>query len=160
MKLPASSNSALIFWKVVALIRITLRTLLCLGLMLQLVGCDGSMSATQIRTAQVLYDEAIEHETAGQKDDAFQKIDTAINQGGLGPDQLGEAYLLRARCHSALGDLAAAQQDLDFAEQGSPNPSAWHFTRGIYFAAKGDAAKSKAEFATARKLNPALKIPK
>ncbi len=118
------------------------------------------MSASQIQSAQMLFDEALAGDKAGNASEAFAKVDAAIRQGGLNPDQLCEAYLLRARCYSADGKLDEALADLEFAEQGSPNPSMRHYSRGVYFAAKGEAAKAKSEFTTARKLNPALKLPK
>ena len=127
--------------------------------LLAIAGCGGGggMSASQIQTAQVLFDEALVCDKAGSATEAFTKVDAAIVQGGLNPDQLCEAYLLRSRCHSASGKLEEALADIEFAEQGSPNPSVWHFSRSVYFAAKGDAAKSKSEFAIARRLNPSLK---
>lgn len=135
---------------------------LCMAVVLAITGCGGGggMSASQIQTAQVLFDEALASDKAGETAEAFTKVDAAIVQGGLNPDQLCEAYLLRSRCHSANGKLDEALADIEYAEQGSPNPSVWHFSRSVYFAAKGDATKSKSEFAIARRFNPTLKIPK
>ncbi len=133
---------------------------LCMALLGLSLGCSGSMSASQVQTAQVLFDEAFVSESNAKTEEAFAKIEAAMTQGGLRPDQLAEAYLLRARCHSASGNLDSALADLEMAEQGAPNPSIWHFSRGIYFSAKGEATKSKSEFALARKLDPSLKIPK
>ncbi len=141
------------------MLRFVFQLLVCMAL-LPLLGCGSGMSSSEVQEVQALFDKAIASEKGGNLDEAFLKIDQAISQGGLNPDQLAEAYLLRSRCQSTKGNLDAAWADLEFAEQGSPNPAGWHFSRGVYFAAKGDAAKSKSEFATARRLDPSLKIPK
>lgn len=134
---------------------------ICMAALLCAAGCrsNSGLSASQIQSAQVLLDEALAGDKEGNAAEAFAKVDAAITQGGLNPDQLCEAYLLRARCYSADGKLDEALADLELADQGSPNSSMRHYSRGVYFAAKGDAAKAKSEFATARKLNPALKLP-
>ena len=130
------------------------------GVILSLaVGCSSGLMETTIQNAQVAYDQAIAFEADGNMSAAFEQIESAMTLGGLNPDLLAEAYLLRARCRCSAGELDAAEADLALAEQGAPNPSQWHFTRGILFKARGDAAQSKSEFAKARKLDPTLKIP-
>jgi tetratricopeptide (TPR) repeat protein len=123
-------------------------------------GCSsGLMEKTAIQSAQVAYDQAVAFEAEGNMPGANEQIELALTAGGLNPDLLAEAYLLRARCRCALGEVDAAAEDVALADRGSPNPSQWHFTRGILFKSQGEAAQSKSEFAKARRLDPSLKIP-
>ena len=117
------------------------------------------MSEADLQSAQTSAEKAIELEKSGNYTEAFPLVDGAITKGGLNPDQLSEAYLLRARCLCAADKLEDAERDLGMAEQGSPNPASWHFSRAILFAKQKKTAESKAEFAKAVKIDPKLKMP-
>jgi Flp pilus assembly protein TadD len=104
-------------------------------------------------------EQAFELERSGKITEAGPLVQQAIEGKGLNPDQLSEAYLLRARWHCATDKLSEAEADLELAERGSPNPSSWHFTRAILLAKQGKAAESKSEFNTAKKIDPTLKMP-
>lgn len=106
------------------------------------------------------YDKAVESESHGSIVEALNSIDIAITTGGLNPDLLAQAYLLRARCRSQNGDLVGAEEDIGLAELGTPNPSQLHWTKAIYSDAKGEKQEAKAEFSKARKLDPSLKLPR
>jgi tetratricopeptide (TPR) repeat protein len=131
----------------------------CVSLLF-LSGCgrDG-MSKSQLQSAQEAAEKAAELEKTGSFKEALPLIDKAISQGGLNPDQLSEAYLLRARCNCDGGNLEQAEKDIAMAEQGSPNPSSWHYSRAILFAKKNKISESKAEFSKAQKIDPKLKMP-
>jgi tetratricopeptide (TPR) repeat protein len=124
-----------------------------------LQGCGGGMSVAELQSAQMAADKATELEKSGSYAEALPLIDSAITKGGLNPDQLSEAYLLRARCLCAADKLEDAERDVGMAEQGSPNPASWHFSRAILFAKQKKVAESKAEFAKAVKIDPKLKMP-
>ncbi|MDX1925438.1 MAG: tetratricopeptide repeat protein [Pirellulaceae bacterium] len=126
---------------------------------LYLAGCSGGMTEKDLQSAQSAAEKAIELEKSGSYAEAFPLVDGAITKGGLNPDQLAEAYLLRARCLCAAGKLEEAERDLGFAEQGSPNPASWHFSRAILLAKQNKAGESKAEFAKAVRIDPKLKMP-
>ncbi len=118
------------------------------------------MSATDLQTAQVSFDQALELELAGKFDEALAAVDKAMANGGLNPDQLADGYLLRSRCRSRAGDLEGAAADLESADRGSPDIGRWHWTRSILFEKQGKATEAKAEITKARKNDPLNRIPK
>ena len=129
------------------------------GACLVLTGCGGGLPTSQLQSVQVAAEKAAELEKSGNYAEAFPLIDGAISNGGLNPDQLSEAFLIRARCHCASGNLAEAERDIDFAEQGAPNPASWHFSRALLLAKQNKAAESKAEYAKAVRIDSKLKMP-
>lgn len=132
-----------------------------LGLcLLVFAGCSGGgMSASQLQSAQEAFEKALECESNGKYADALPLVESAVSKGGLNPDQLSEAYLLRSRCYSIAGKTDLAEKDLSTAEQGSPSPSSYSFSKAILLAKQSKANESKAEFAKALKINPKLKMP-
>ncbi len=136
---------------------IRLLTLLIL-LSAVLAGCQSGMAPAQIQTAQVSFDKALEFESNGNSAEALTAIEEALKTGGLNPDLLGQAYLLRSRCKSRSGDAAGAEADLALAEQGSPSDALFSWTKGVLHEAKGETSQAKSEFAKAKKLDPTLKI--
>ncbi len=124
-----------------------------------IAGCGSGMSKSAVQETQSAAEKAAELEQTGKYSEAIPLLDTAISNGGLNPDQLAEAYLSRSRCHSLTGKLAEAEQDLNTAEQGSPNPASFHFTRAILLLKQDKASESKAEFAKARRIDSTLKMP-
>lgn len=128
---------------------------------LLLVGCGGSeMTRSALQSVQAAAEKAAELEASGGYAEALPLIDGSIKQGGLNPDQLAEAYLLRARCLCEVGMLQEAERDLAAAELGSPSPASWHFSRAILLAKQNKAIESKSEFAKAIRIDPRLKMPK
>jgi tetratricopeptide (TPR) repeat protein len=137
----------------------TLRTLICI-LALACLGCSGGgMSKSQLQSAQSAMEKAIEAESAGRFSDALPLIESAVSTGGLNPDQLSEAYLIRSRCYSMTGKTDLAEKDLSSAEQGAPSPASFAFTKAILLLKQNKLAESKAEFNKAVKLDPKLKMP-
>ena len=130
-----------------------------IGVCLVLPGCGGGLPTSQLQSVQVAAEKAAELEKSGSYAEAFPLIDGALTKGGLNPDQLSEAYLIRSRCHCAAGKLVEAERDLGFAEQGAPNPASWHFSRAILLGKQNKASESKAEFAKAARIDPKLKMP-
>ena len=126
---------------------------------LVLPGCGRGVDVAELQAAQTAAEKAAELEKSGSYAEAFPLIDGAITKGGLNPDQLSEAYLIRSRCHCAAGKLVEAERDLGFAEQGAPNPASWHFSRAILLGKQNKASESKAEFAKAARIDPKLKMP-
>ena len=122
-------------------------------------GCGDGLSKSELQSAQAAADKAIELEKNGSYPEALTHIDGAITKGGLNPDQLSEAYLLRARCLCAADKLEDAERDLGFAEQGSPNPASWHYSRAILLGKQKKITESKAVFSKAVRIDPKLKMP-
>ncbi len=122
-----------------------------------IVGCGGSLSETDIRTAQDSLEEAKTLAKAGSPAEALPKIETALEAGGLDPDQYAEALLYRAWCHADTGNLEQAKSDFSEAEQGAPAPGLMHFARGVILEAEGDKKAAGREFSKAKKLDPSLK---
>ncbi len=123
-----------------------------------LAGCGGGMAKSTVQSSQVAIDSAISLEKERKMADAMKMVSSAIEAGGLNPDLLCEAYLLRARCYCAEGKLAEAESDIAAAEQGSPNPATWHYTRAMLLAKQNKTAESKAELAKAQRIDPKLKL--
>lgn len=124
-----------------------------------LSGCGSGRATSQLQSSQLAAEKAAELEKSGSYAEAFPLIDGAITKGGLNPDQLCEAYLIRSRCHCAAGKLEEAERDLGFAEKGAPNPASWHLSRAILLAKQNKASESKTEFAKAARIDPKLKMP-
>jgi tetratricopeptide (TPR) repeat protein len=124
------------------------------------IGCGGgTMSESQLKNAQGSFEQAAMMEADGKHAEALPLIEAAMSKGGLNPDQLSEAYLIRSRCYSLANKTDMAEKDIASAEQGSPNPASLSFTKAILLAKQSKAAESKAEFAKAVKINPKLKMP-
>jgi tetratricopeptide (TPR) repeat protein len=134
---------------------------ICLAIVacVALSGCGGGMASSELQSAQSAAEKAAELEKSGNYAEAFPLVDSALSKGALNPDQLSEAYLIRARCHCDAGRLEEAERDMSFAEQGSPNPASWHFSRAILLAKQKKTAESRAEFAKAVRIDPKLKMP-
>lgn len=129
-------------------------------LCLLFLGCGGaSVSKTSLQDAQAFYDKAMELDQKGEFVEAAAEIEKGLAGGGLNPDQLSEAYLIRARGLAVSGKVDLAEKDVESAERGAPNPVSLHYTKAIVLMKKGNAAESKAEFAKATKLNSKLKMP-
>ena len=130
------------------------------SLCLLFMGCGGSsVSKTSLQDAQAFYDKAMELDQKGQFVEAAAEMEKGLAGGGLNPDQLSEAYLIRARGLAVSGKTDLAEKDVESAERGAPNAVSLHFTRAILLMKKGSTAESKAEFAKATKLNSKLKMP-
>ncbi|MEQ1829014.1 MAG: hypothetical protein ABL921_23830 [Pirellula sp.] len=132
----------------------------CILVLVVLPGCGGGqMSESQLRSAQESLEKASELERNGSHADALPLVDAALTKGGLNPDQLSEAYLVRSRCYSLSGKPDLAQKDIESAEQGSPNPASLSFAKAILLAKQNKPTESKAEFNKAVKIDPKLKMP-
>jgi hypothetical protein len=123
-------------------------------------GCSSKVSSANIQGAQTAYDTAMELERNTQHADALAKIEEAIGAGGLSPDQLAAALLLRARAKAHTGDIPGAEADLEFADQGSPDPAFFHWTRSIILEKQGKSKEAGAAMSLARKSDAARQLPK
>jgi tetratricopeptide (TPR) repeat protein len=118
------------------------------------------MSATKLQSAQEVFEQAIALESSKKYSEILPLLNNVLQDGGLNPDQLAEAYLLRARCHCEAGATSEAEKDLELAEQGAPDPAKYHLTRAMLLAKLNRTAESKAEMAKAVKIDPKLKQSK
>ena len=118
------------------------------------------MSGATLKSAQEVFDQAIALESSKKYSEILPLLNKVLQDGGLNPDQLSEAYLLRARCHCESGATSEAEKDLELAEQGAPDPANYHWTKAILLAKLNRIAESKAEMAKAVKINPKLKQAK
>ena len=136
----------------------------CFSILLALagsIGCgNGGMSGATLKSAQEVFDQAIALESSKKYSEILPLLNKVLQDGGLNPDQLSEAYLLRARCHCEAGATNEAEKDLELAEQGAPDPASYHLTRAMLLAKLNKPAESKAEMAKAVKMNPKLKQSK
>lgn len=138
--------------------RLSLLALLCLPLML--AGCSDSMSGDVIASSSSSFEQALELEKSGSHSEALAEVEKSITDGGLSPDQLAEAYLLRARAKANTGDLPGAEADLAASEQGSPDLAFFHWTRSVILEKQGKAAEAKSAMALARKNDPTKRLAK
>jgi tetratricopeptide (TPR) repeat protein len=122
-------------------------------------GCVPGMSRATVQETQLLAEQAFELEGSNRASEALPLIDRAIRQGGLDPDQLANAYLLRARCYCAAGKLDEAEQEIALAERGSPDPAQWHYTQATLLSKQGKTVESSREFSKAKMFNAALTAP-
>jgi tetratricopeptide (TPR) repeat protein len=136
-----------------------IRCVLCISAFSLLGGCGNGTGESEVRSAQVSFDEALAKEASGELSGALPLIEAALSDDGLNPDQLAEALLLRARCYCASGALDKAQADIEMADQGAPNPAKLHLTRGMLLDKQGKAAEAKAEYNLAKRADPSIKIP-
>ncbi len=135
-------------------------TLLCLGLGLAMAGCKGSVSESSHRNAQVAFDEASTLVQSADYAGALPLLEKAIGAGGLPADVYADALLLRSRCYAQTGDLQKAEEDLNHAEQGSPNPAQFQIAKGTLLLKQGKKAEADAAFKNAKKLDKNAVIPK
>jgi hypothetical protein len=135
-----------------------LTALACVSLVV--AGCSDSMSGDEIALASSSFDKALELEQSGSHGEALVEVEKAITGGGLTPDQLGEAYLLRARAKANTGDVPGAEADLATSEQGSPDLAIFHWTRSVILDKQGKASEAKSAMALARKNDPTNRLPK
>lgn len=124
-----------------------------------LSGCSKGMSESQVANAEQAFSQA--QAAFEQKDHAtaLQKYNEAFQAGGLRSDMAAEVYINRAICHAELGNFAAAEADLQIAEQGAPQMDQVHAARGHVLYKKGDKKAAAEHFRTAQRLNPRFRIP-
>lgn len=122
-----------------------------LGLLL-LVGCGPKADATKTADAQASFDAAMKAFDDGDSQAAITEITTAIEIGGLSPDQFGEGRIKRAISYARTGDFAAAHADLDIAEQGAALDEV-QVARSYVFHKEGKRKESTQAMAEAKKLN-------
>jgi tetratricopeptide (TPR) repeat protein len=92
--------------------------------------------------------------------EALSLLDKALGEGGgLNPDLVSEAYVLRARCHAELGNLDKADADMIEAEKGAGDLAQLLLVQGIIAKKKGDSAAAETSFSKAKELDPNIKIP-
>lgn len=91
------------------------------------------------------------HFARGHFDKAFLDITEAIRQGG---DALADAYLIRAKVYSELGNLAGAAADYERAIQSAQKDAGGSRTRGEAFFAKGHYAAAASNYANAKQMAP------
>lgn len=135
------------------------QVLCCSIVLVSAFGCSTEAPAELLQSAQLEFDKAVELEKTGSIIESLNSIEIAISTKGLNPDQLATAYLLRSRCRSQSGNLIGAEEDLNLAELGTPNPSQLHWTKGVLLEAKGEKQEAKVEFSKAKKLDPSFKWP-
>lgn len=117
------------------------------------------MSQADVQAAHVSLEEAEALERGGNHADALASVERSISQGGLAPDQLAEAYLLRARCKAHAGDTEGAEADLAIGEEGGADLAFFHWTRAVILEKQAKGAESKAAMALARKNDPTQRLP-
>lgn len=139
----------------------SLLALICLTAGVTLAGCSGGkVDGVEIASAQEAYDAGLEAFKAERYAEAKEHFDQALTGGGLDADHFVSATLKRAICLADAGDLAAAEADLQTAEQGATDMAQVHVTRGFIKAKQGDEAGASAEFREAKKLDPKIELPK
>lgn len=127
---------------------------------LLLLGCsDGQHSPTDIATAEGGFDEAVVAFNEGNFQLAEDHLSAAIDAGGLNPDLIADAYLLRAECRTKLGKLDEAMADVTSVEQGAPDLGRFHQVRGDILLAQGDKVAAKQAYQEALKTNKNIKLP-
>lgn len=117
------------------------------------------MDQSVIQSSEVGLQESIKLIEGKQCSQALPILEKCINDGGLNADLLSIALLQRARCHIDAGNLEAATQDLERAEQGTAPPDQLSLTKGLLLRKQGKTSEANAEFAKAKKISPKLKIP-
>jgi tetratricopeptide (TPR) repeat protein len=128
-----------------------------------LVVCAGcgkpQMSAPQIASAESAYSDALEALQSQDYAAALEHFNTAINEAGLNPDLLCDAFLYSAECHIELGNLEEAAAVLESLEGHAPEMDKFHLVRCKLYAKQGDDAKARAALNAAREINPHVEPP-
>lgn len=129
-----------------------------LGLLLG--GCSaGQQPSSEIATSEGGYDEAVIAFEASEFQKAEAHLSAAIDAGGLNPDLVVDAYLLRAEARTELEKLDEAMADLAFVEQGVPDLGRFHKLRGDILLAQGDKVGARKAFKNARQIDKSIKLP-
>ena len=110
--------------------------------------------------AEGSYQEAVTLVANNAFAEALPLLDKALGEGGgLNPDLISEAYVMRARCHAELGNLDKADADVNEAEKGAGDLAQLLLVHGIIANKRGDSAKAESSFSRAKEIDPNIKIP-
>lgn len=124
-----------------------------------LVGCAAQVDPSRIQTSQEDFDNGMQAFAVDDFDGARDAFTKVINAGGLTPDAIAEAYLLRAEACIRLNDLETARNDLQAVEQAAPDLARWYALVGQLELAAGNLDAGKAAYGEARKIDPKLPLP-
>ena len=126
------------------------------------IGCGGPppLSEEVAADSSAAWANAIEAFDAKDFAACSDHLDAALAGGGLPPDVCAEAQLKRAVCRARLDRFDEALADLAEVEQGPVNLAVVHMTRSYVYKKQGKAAESKAEAATAKKIDRRVKALK
>ena len=122
------------------------------GLLVLLAGCGPQANPEKTADAQAAFDAGLEAFDEGNAEESVAQLTTALEIGGLSPDQFAESRIKRAISNARLGQFAAAHADLDIAEQGAALDEVY-IARSYVFEKEGKKRESSTAWSEARKLN-------
>lgn len=115
-----------------------------LFMLLLATGCKKApIESGKLENAQESYDAALESFEAKSWSSAAQSLTSAIDAGGLSPDQYAEALVMRAECYLNEKKFDEAIADLEKAEQGYGDLARLYELKAQVFDAKGDSASAQ-----------------
>lgn len=135
---------------------------LCVSaLSLLAAGCGApTPDPDNMQSSQLSYDDAVNAFAAKDFAAAEAGLTSSIDGGGLNPDLLAEAFMMRATARIELGEYDGALSDLDELAPVAPDPAELHRMRGDVHLAQGDKVAAKEAYTAARKLNPKIRMPR
>lgn len=131
---------------------------LCFSVLL-ITGCSKTEVANNVDSGAA-YNSADEAMQAKDYAAAIEHFTTAMEAGGLNPDQYADSRIRRAECYGRTGDYPAAHADLDNAEMGAPDMDRVYATRSFVFEAEGKKSEASSAMAKAKKENRSVKAIK
>jgi len=124
------------------------------------IGCSKPMIAEQtVASAEQNLSSAIESFNQSDFAKSEQLATAAIDSRGLPVDLYAKALLVRAASRGAASKYDEALADLQEASLGAPDMDQVHGMRSLIMRQRGDTAAATEEATTAKKFNPAFKIP-
>lgn len=134
--------------------------MLCLCFVSVQIGCRSKMIAEEhARTGAQSFEKALQASEQGNQAAAIEQLNLVIANGGVSPDEMVEAYLMRIECQLALNNLAAAQADLAVVEQAYTDECRFLIVKGKVLLAAGDSTGAAQAFTQAKQIDPLAKTP-
>ena len=124
-----------------------------------IVGCSSQQPSAEIAESEGTFDAAMIAFESSDFQLAEEQLTAAIEAGGLNPDLVAEAYLLRAESRAKLGKFSEAMTDLNGMDQRAPDKARYYQIRGDVLLGQGDNDAAKAAYAAARKIDRTIELP-
>ncbi len=132
----------------------------CFLMLSLLMGCGGEkIKEADARTVAQRFESAVQAAAQGNHARAVEDLGFVIASGGVSPEEMVEAYLLRIESALALGNLDQAKVDLAVVEQAYTDECRFMIVKGKVHRAEGDTVGAAKAFARAKELNPMVMTP-
>ena len=128
---------------------------LSIAVVVLLLGCGRAALVQRLAASEAAYWSAKNAVVNRQYETAGQRLDIAIQAGGLSPDLLADAFAIRAVCHAHRGALEEARRDLQMASRGA-SPDLLLSAQSFVLRRQGKTAEADSTWHAAQSMNPTV----